>query len=105
MTGRYSRGKHTQKKPKRSRIPIYIAAAGVIALIAAMLLDFDLGGHQVDFTPSVQGAPAVAVDNEKFDYGDIQLGRMVKTEFQVTNVGSEDLRILKRPYVEVKEGC
>jgi len=105
MTGRYSRKKKNPKKPNRWRIPVLLATAGVVALIAAMLLDFDIGGHPVDFTPSVPKAPAISVDNERFDYGDIRLGTTVKTEFNITNIGTEDLKFTNRPYVEVKEGC
>ncbi len=105
MTGRYSGKKKIQKKPNRWRIPVILATAGVVALIAAMLLDFDIGGRPVDFTPSVQGAPGISVDNERFDYGDVRLGTTVKTVFNVTNVGTQDLKFTSRPYVEVKEGC
>jgi hypothetical protein len=105
MAGRYSRKKIIQKKPKRWRIPIILATAGVVALVAAMLLDFDIGGRPVDFTPDVIGAPAISVDNERINYGDVKLGTTLKTDFRVTNIGSEDLKFTSRPYVEVKEGC
>ena len=106
MTGRSSsRNRSLKKTRRRLPLPLWIALAGLAALATALLVDFDIGGRKVDFTPKVQGAAAVAVDNEKIDYGDIRLGTPVKTEFRVTNIGSEVLRFSKTPYVEVKEGC
>ncbi len=106
MTGRNSKRNRSQKKTTRRRLPLplWIALAGLAALATALLFDFDIGGRKVDFTPEVQGA-AMKVDNEKIDYGDVRLGNTVKTEFRVTNIGSQDLRFESVPYVEVKEGC
>ena len=40
-----------------------------------------------------------------FDYGDVKLGKTIKTQFHVKNVGDTQLVFAGEPRVEVLEGC
>lgn len=95
-------GKHKQSGP---RLPVWIILAGVAALAAGIVLAAANSGRDPDFEPLVNGVPALAVDQEIMDYGDVRLGTTVTAEIRVSNVGSGLLRFQKPPYVEVKEGC
>ena len=93
--------------PKKQRVPIWlplIIVAGV-ALIVVALISSSGGQSAAPTTPQVSGAPALQVDKEKVDFGDVPLGQTVEVKFEVANVGDQPLRFTKKPYVEVIEGC
>jgi hypothetical protein len=79
-----------------------IIVAGVV-LIAVALISNSQSASTV--TPQVSGGPALQVDQEKVDLGDIPLGETVNVKFEVTNVGDQPLRFTKKPYIEVAAGC
>jgi hypothetical protein len=60
---------------------------------------------ETSFTPEVTGAPRVMVPQEYIDYGDVKLGRTIKTVFEARSVGDQPLTILGEPQVELVEGC
>ena len=51
------------------------------------------------------GTPAIAIDQEKIDYGYVQFGNNKTFAIQVTNTGDGTLRFKEEPYIEVVEGC
>ncbi len=55
--------------------------------------------------PEVTGAAALKSDKEKIDLGDVRLGNTVSAAIQLTNVGDKPLRFMKKPYIQVVEGC
>ncbi len=92
---------------KQPRIPIglpLIIMAGV-ALIAVALLSSRGGPAAATVAPQVTGGPALQVDKQQVDFGDVPLGQTVEATFEVTNVGDQPLRFTQEPYVEVVEGC
>ncbi len=92
---------------KKQSIPIWlplIIVAGA-ALIAVALISSKGSQSDSTVTPQVNGAPALQVDKEKVDFGDVPLGQTVEVKFEVANVGDQPLRFTKKPYVEVIEGC
>ena len=100
--------KHSQKSVStKKRIPFWlplIAVAGVI-LIAVALIGNNTNSTASNFAPEVKGAPALKIDKEKVDLGNVKLGQTVSVSFDVTNVGDQPLRFKEKPFVEVVEGC
>ena len=92
---------------KKQKAPIWlwaILAAGV-ALIAFVVIDATSRNAAPPPAPEVTGAPALQVDKEKVDFGDVKLGQTVEVKFEVANVGDQPLTFKGKPYVEVVEGC
>ena len=93
--------------PEKQRVPIWLALiiiAGV-ALIVVALIGSGSNSTASATAPQVSGAPALRVDQEKIDLGDVPLGQTVSVKFEVANVGDQSLRFTEKPYVEVVEGC
>lgn len=92
---------------KKTKPPIWLLgliAAGV-ALIAFVAIQTISSNSTPPPPPLVTGGPALQVDKEKIDFGNVALGSTVEAKFEVTNVGDQPLRFTKKPYVEVIEGC
>lgn len=53
----------------------------------------------------VQGRPAIRVDRQVIDFGDVKLENPKSFEVVVTNVGDQPLRLAREPYIEILEGC
>jgi len=85
------------KQQKRSqKLVIWLMGGGVLLIAAALFLAFGGGGG---------GTPALAVDKQTIDYGDVKLDTNLTFEIKVTNTGDGTLRFKEDPYVEVLEGC
>ncbi len=92
---------------KKQKVPIWlwaIIAAGVV-LIAFVVIDTASRNSAPPPAPLATGAPALQVDKEKVDFGDVKLGQTVEATFEVTNIGDQPLRFTEKPYIEVVEGC
>jgi hypothetical protein len=96
-----SRLKKRQAK-KTASWPLWLALAGMVILAAGVALAVKGGSKSA---PGVTGAPALAVDQQRIDYGEVKLGSVITTRVQVTNVGDQPLRFTDNPYVELVEGC
>jgi hypothetical protein len=93
--------------PRKQRFPIWlllIIVAGVALIVVALIGSGRTPAASVT-APQVSGAPALQVDREKIDLGDVPLGQTVSVKFEVANVGDQPLRFTEKPYVEVVEGC
>lgn len=97
----------TKIPPKKSSnsFPIWLVMAGIgmiLVVVWAML------SSRVTPDPAIEvtGAPAIRVDQDVFDYGEVKLGvAPIRTEVRVTNMGDQTLRFTEAPYIEVLEGC
>lgn len=89
-----------RQKGKNISTPIFILMFGGALLVAAAIL-FGvqrLGGDS-------GGTPALAVDQEVIDYGDVKLDTSLTFAIRVTNTGDGTLKFREEPYIEVREGC
>ena len=92
---------------QKQRFPIWlplIIVAGVVLIVVALVS----GNNAAPAAPAaieVTGTPALKVDRDKVDFGDVKLGQTVQVSFEVTNVGDQPLTFKEKPYVEVVEGC
>jgi hypothetical protein len=92
---------------KKQSIPIWlplIIVAGA-ALIVVALVSGNPSTPTAQPANEVKGAPALKVDKDQVDFGNVTLGRTVEVKFEVTNVGDQPLSFKEKPYVEVVEGC
>jgi hypothetical protein len=80
---------------------IWFIGGGVFLIAAALFLAF--GGNSGGDTGG--GTPALAVDKQTIDYGDVKLATDLTFEIKVTNTGDGTLRFKEEPYIEVREGC
>jgi hypothetical protein len=93
-----------QQTPRVLWWAIGLVLAGVV-LIAVVVISSNNNSTPANYVPEVTGAPALKVDKEKVDLGNVKLGQTVSVSFDVTNIGDQPLRFEERPYVEVVEGC
>ena len=93
--------------PKQPGFPIWlplIIVAGVV-LVAVAMLSNNGSSTAAPTAPTTSGAPALTVDKDRFDFGNVKLGQTVQISFEVTNTGDAPLRFKEKPYVEVAAGC
>lgn len=90
-----------RKQKKAISTPVFILMFGGALLLAAGII-FGLqriGGN------SGGGTPALAVDQEVIEYGDVKFNTNLTFEIKVTNTGDGTLKFREAPYIEVREGC
>ena len=101
-------GKVNTPPPQRNRLPLYLAAGGALLIIIVGVVWLTTNGRGSSGTASpaqVAGRPALAVDQQKIDFGKVPLDIPIKATFKLSNVGDQPLQILNQPIVEVKQGC
>ena len=90
--------KHKSQKRKKQNIPwLLFALGGILVVIAAFFFARQNGDGG--------GTPAIAVDQQKIDYGDVKFGVNKTFAIQVSNTGDGTLRFKEEPYIEILEGC
>jgi hypothetical protein len=87
--------KQHRKQKQRRNFPWLLAALGGLLLLASVFL----------FRNTDTGTPAVSVDKERIDYGEVKLNTPLTLSIVVTNTGDGILRFKEKPYIEVREGC
>ena len=101
------KGKSGKRRRRAApRTLIWVVLAGLLLITAAVGLALGAGRKPTArATPEVTGAPGLNVSPAKVDLGNIQLGRQVQVDIELTNVGDQPLRLSQAPWVEVVEGC
>ena len=93
--------KNSRKQQKKSINPlIWMVGGGALLIAAALFMVF--GGKSND---TDGGTPALAVDQETIQYGDVKFNTNLTFEIEVTNKGDGTLKFNEDPYIEVREGC
>jgi hypothetical protein len=97
--------------PKQPGFPIWlplIIVAGVVLIAVAVLSNNTATAPSASTTngaPATGGTPALTVDKDEFDFGNVKLGQTVQVSFEVANTGDAPLRFKEKPYIEVAAGC
>ena len=89
--------KYRKQNPKRNTPWLLVVLGGGLLLLAAVLFATRSGDGS--------GTPAIAVDQQKIDYGYVKFGETKSFEVKITNSGDGTLRFKEQPYIEVLEGC
>jgi hypothetical protein len=90
--------KYGKQKQKKNFPWLFVVLSGGLLLLAVVLFANRSGGDG-------NGTPAIAVDQQKIDYGDVKFGVNKTFAVNVTNTGDGILRFKEEPYIEVLEGC
>ena len=85
--------------------PVVLIAGGILLVALAYFALRDDSQPQSDVQPQVTGAPAISVEPQRIDMGEVKLGTPVKASFVVTNIGDQALKFTEAPYIELVEGC
>jgi len=88
--------KTLKRRRQGSSFPWSLAALGGILLLIAVFLFANQDGG---------GTPAITVDQQRIDYGDVKFNVPMTFAIQVTNTGDGTLRFTEKPYIQVLEGC
>jgi hypothetical protein len=98
MSKKKRRKQRMQKKTIST--PIFILMFGGALLLAAGIFIGlqSIGGDK-------GGTPALAVDQEVIQYGDVKFNVPLTFAIKVTNTGDGTLRFKEQPYIEVRDGC
>ena len=94
------RRKHRGQK-KTISTPVFILMIGGALILAAGIIF----GLQRIGGDSDGGTPALAVDQEVIEYGDVRFIEELTFAIKVTNTGDGTLRFKEQPYIEVRDGC
>ena len=90
-----------KRKAKQSKKPlIWLVSGGVFLIVAALFLVFGGSGDGDE-----SGTPALVVDQEVIEYGDVKFNTDLTFEIKVTNTGDGTLKFKETPYIQVREGC
>jgi len=98
------KNKKNLRHHRKKQTWLVLLLAGGLLLVIGAILAFNKS-PQPTVPIEVNGAPSLKVDQEKVDLGNVKLGQTVQVKFTLTNVGDQNLRFSKTPYVEVVEGC
>ncbi|MGE5378223.1 MAG: hypothetical protein ACM3XO_24450 [Bacteroidota bacterium] len=88
-----------RKQSQGGKFPwlLVMLGGGLLLLAAALFIKPGSG--------NAGGTPAIAVDQDRIDYGYIKFGGSRQFTLQVTNTGTGSLKFTEKPYIEVLEGC
>ena len=100
MSKKFKNSKRRKQQRKSINPVVWLIGGGVLLIAAALFIAF--GGGNSD---SGGGTPALAVDKQTIDYGDVKLATNLTFDIKVTNTGDGTLRFKEEPYIEVREGC
>ena len=94
--------RRVQRKQKQTiSTPVFILMFGGALLLAAGIVF----GLQWIGSDGGSGAPALAVDQDTIQYGDVKFNVPLTFTIKVTNNGNGTLRFAEEPYIEVRKGC
>ena len=90
---------------RRTPVGLLLALGGLLVLLLGVVLATRPPAQQAAQPAQGVEGPRLAVDQEKIDFGQVPVERMVAATFELRNTGDRPLQILSEPQVTVKEGC
>jgi hypothetical protein len=96
------KNKRIHKQQQTISTPLFILMAGGALLLAAGII---IGVQKIGQPDVSGGTPALVVDQDAIQYGDVKFNTNLTFEIKVTNTGDGTLRFKEDPYIEVREGC
>ena len=87
--------KNQRYKKQNKNFPWWLVVFGGGLLLLATVL----------FMNRDSGTPAISVDQQRIDYGDVKFDEAKSFTITITNTGDGPLRFKEQPYIEVVEGC
>jgi len=99
MSKKFKNSKRRKQQQKSINPVVWFVGGGILLIAAALFLASGGGGD------SGGGTPALAVDQQVIDYGDVKLNTNLTFEIKVTNTGDGTLQFKEEPYIQVLEGC
>jgi len=99
MSKKFKNSKRRKQQQKSINPVVWFVGGGILLIAAALFLASGGGGD------SGGGTPALAVDQQMIDYGDVKLNTNLTFKIKVTNTGDGTLRFKEEPYIQVLEGC
>ncbi len=97
--------KQRKRQNRKGFVWPLLVFGGVLLLAAAFLFANRSAAGAGDGGGGTGGAPKIAADPLKIDYGYVKFGNDKTFKIKVTNSGTGILRFKDKPYVEVVEGC
>jgi hypothetical protein len=91
--------RNRKNKKQSASVLVWLVGGGILLIATALFVAF--GGK----SDNGNGTPALAVDQETIEYGDVKFNTNLTFEIKVTNTGDGTLRFKEDPYIEVREGC
>ncbi len=101
-TKKYARKYRRQRRTGFQFKTLAMIAGGLLVIGAAF---FVFRGNGAAERPVSGGSPAISVDPQKIDYGNLKDYTVKVISVKVTNTGTGTLRFTEQPYVEVVKGC
>ena len=96
-------------KPEPPGQPVWlpiVAGTAVLLVIVGLAIWWSFASSSPETTPQTgNGAPKLAVDRTTIDDGYVQFETPIQATFKLNNTGSQPLKILSEPQVELVEGC
>jgi cell division septal protein FtsQ len=111
MTKRTKRKKRQQSsravpRPRRDIRGLLLVAGTVLLLATGVAVLMKKPASQPEQVPvTVTGSPNLIVDRDVIDFGDVQVNKMVRASFELSNTGDQPLSISYPPVASVVEGC
>jgi hypothetical protein len=101
------KSKRNHRPSPRQRFPWWWLAVGavLVLILGGLGVVWTSSSRNPAVTPAVNGSARLAVDRTLVDEGYIKLNTTIRSEFRLSNVGDQPLRILEEPRVEIVEGC
>jgi hypothetical protein len=90
---------------RKAGLPILLIGGGALLLLLTAIFIYYSNQPSTNVPLEVSGPPALKVEQERFDFGDVKVNTPVTATFEISNVGDQPLRFSEVPKVEVVEGC